>query len=87
MVKKQFNVRYNLEMQNGKTNVLPKQSRYYQSVIDAHELMPGEDFGALPPNYIIFICTNRLDSASISIYKVRKKTDSPRMAVKRQILA
>lgn len=51
------NVRYNLEMQNGKTNVLPKRSRFYQSIIDAHELKPGEDFGALPPNYIIFICT------------------------------
>ena len=55
--------RYNLEMQArnviGDTGeaLLPKRTRYYQSVIDMDMLKKGQDFDQLNPLVLIFICT------------------------------
>ena len=55
--------RYNLEMQAknviGDTGeaLLPKRTRYYQSVIDMDMLKQGENFDQLNPLVLIFICT------------------------------
>ena len=55
--------RYNLEMQAknviGDTGeaLLPKRTRYYQSVIDMDMLKKGQDFDELDPLVLIFICT------------------------------
>ena len=55
--------RYNLEMQAknviGDTGeaLLPKRTRYYQSVIDMDMLKKGENFDQLNPLVLIFICT------------------------------
>ena len=50
-------VQYDVEMQNDKERNLPKRTRYYQMELDAAALKPGEDYNALKPSYIIFICT------------------------------
>lgn len=47
---------FNLEMQGENEGNLPKRSRYHQAEMDVLSLKPGEDFNALGPNYIIFIC-------------------------------
>lgn len=50
-------VNYNIEMQNcGKAN-LPQRARFHQAEMDVAALKPGEDFKALQPGYVIFICT------------------------------
>lgn len=55
--------RYNLEMQarnvisKAGIALLPKRTRYYQSVIDMDMLKKGQDFDELNPLVLIFICT------------------------------
>ena len=55
--------RYNLEMQarnvisKAGVALLPKRTRYYQSVIDMDVLKQGENFDQLNPLVLIFICT------------------------------
>ena len=55
--------RYNLEMQarnvisKAGVALLPKRTRYYQSVIDMDMLKKGENFDQLNPLVLIFICT------------------------------
>ena len=55
--------RYNLEMQarnvisKAGVALLPKRTRYYQSVIDMDTLKQGENFDQLNPLVLIFICT------------------------------
>ena len=55
--------RYNLEMQarnvisKAGVALLPKRTRYYQSVIDMDMLKKGQDFDELNPLVLIFICT------------------------------
>ena len=55
--------RYNLEMQarnvisKAGVALLPKRTRYYQSVIDMYMLKKGENFDQLNPLVLIFICT------------------------------
>lgn len=57
------NTHYNIEMQVRdvlghvhKEQVLPKRTRYYQSIIDMDMLQKGEDYDKLPPLVMIFIC-------------------------------
>lgn len=54
--------RYNLEMQvrnsigkTGKT-ILPKRTRYYQSILDMDMLQKGQNYDELPPLALIFVC-------------------------------
>ncbi len=47
----------NVEMQNENEHNLPKRSRYHQAQMDLSSLKPGEDFNALRPIVIIFVCT------------------------------
>ena len=48
---------FDLEMQNNSDEDLPKRSRYYQSMIDRHNLLAGKLYEDLPDSYIVFICT------------------------------
>ena len=57
------NTRYNLEMQVKNTlgdatgePVLPKRTRYYQSIMDMDMLQKGQDFDELNPLVLAFIC-------------------------------
>ena len=53
----EMQVHYNMEMQNKDYKNLAKRSRYHQAEMDVSSLKPGEDFSALKPSYVIFICT------------------------------
>jgi predicted transposase/invertase (TIGR01784 family) len=48
---------YNIELQNGIYDDLPRRSRYYQDLIDIDLLDKGADYSELKNNIIIFICT------------------------------
>ena len=48
-----------IEMQttDDSPSLLPKRTRYYQSMIDQNVLAKGEDYTKLKKSYVIFICT------------------------------
>lgn len=48
---------YDVEMQNGRKEHLPKRSRYYQGMIDLNLIEKGKSYRELNPSCIIFICT------------------------------
>ncbi|MCR5226525.1 MAG: Rpn family recombination-promoting nuclease/putative transposase [Eubacterium sp.] len=48
---------YNIELQNGIIEELPKRSRYYQSMIDIELLSKGASYSDLKNNFVIVICT------------------------------
>ena len=50
-------MKYNVEAQNQNPGNLAKRSRFHQAEIDVSSLKPGDDFSALKPSYVIFICT------------------------------
>ena len=56
-VKDENSTIYNVEMQRGNHNNLPKRLRYYQGSIDLDLISKGEDYRKLAKSYIIFICT------------------------------
>lgn len=47
---------YNVEMQHGRRDGLPKRTRYYQGNIDLDLISSGEDYRKLKKSYVIFIC-------------------------------
>ena len=53
----EWNVDYNLEMQNTDEKNLPQRSRYHQAEMDLSSLKPGQDFAELKPSVIVFICS------------------------------
>ncbi len=53
----EWNVDYNLEMQNTDEKNLPQRSRYHQAEMDLSSLKPGQDFKELKPSVIVFICS------------------------------
>ncbi len=53
----EMKVQYNVEAQNQNPGNLAKRSRFHQAEIDVSSLKPGDDFSALKPSYVIFICT------------------------------
>ena len=48
---------YNVEIQTGANDNLPKRIRYYHDVLDLNLLKKSADYEALPKCYVIFICT------------------------------
>ncbi len=59
---------YNIEMQPTLRGILPKRSRYYQSMIDLNLIEKGQAYKKLNPSYIIFICTFDLFGRNRCIY-------------------
>ncbi|MBR5867668.1 MAG: PD-(D/E)XK nuclease family transposase, partial [Spirochaetaceae bacterium] len=47
---------FDIELQNS-PDLLGLRTRYYQSMLDADNLIKGEHFSELPQSFIIFICT------------------------------
>lgn len=52
----EWNVGYDLEMQNANEGNLPQRSRYHQAQMDLSSLKPGQDFKELSSSVIVFIC-------------------------------
>ena len=59
---------YNVEMQTGRDDNLPKRARYYQNTIDLDLLSAGQDYLELKGTFIIFICTFPLFGRERHIY-------------------
>ena len=53
----EMKVSYDLEMQNGHKEELPKRARFHQAEMDAMNLKPGAKFQDLPESFVVFICT------------------------------
>ena len=51
------NTSYDIELQNGIYEDLPKRSRYYQDLIDIDLIEKGRDYLELKNSIVIFICT------------------------------
>ena len=49
---------YDIEMQNKDYSEILLRSRYYQSMIDADNLLKGHIYKDLPESFVIFICKN-----------------------------
>lgn len=74
------NTHYNLEMQvrnllikQTKDPIIAKRTRYYQSILDVNMLQKGQDFDALPPSFIIFICPYDAFKDKQRIYTFKKR--------------
>lgn len=59
---------YNVEMQTGDNNNLPKRARYYQDTIDLDLISAGQDYIELKKSFVIFICTFPLFGMERHIY-------------------
>lgn len=71
---------YNLEMQvknpvgkDSHKSLLPKRTRYYQAMLDVDMLHKTQDFDALAPTYIIFICLFDFLEDAQRIYTFKKR--------------
>ena len=53
---KDGNTFYDVEIQNRNENNLGKRTRYYQSMIDADNLLKGEKYSKLKRSVIVFLC-------------------------------
>ena len=74
------NTRYNLEMQVKNTlgdttgePVLPKRTRYYQSIMDMDMLQKGQDFDELNPLVLVFICAFNFFNEGRYIYTFKSR--------------
>lgn len=50
--------RFDIEMQLITNPEISKRSRYYSSMMDANELLKGQDYDQLSDSYVVFICLN-----------------------------
>ena len=64
---------YGVEMQVGSRKDLPERSRYYQASADMESLAPGEEYGKLKDQYIIFICPFDPFGTNMLVYTVTNK--------------
>ena len=74
------NTRYNLEMQVKNTlgeatgeSLLPKRTRYYQSIMDMDMLQKGQDFDELNPLVLVFICAFDLFGEGRYVYTFKSR--------------
>ncbi len=59
---------YDLEIQTSKLSLIPKRSRYYQSMIDIDILSHGQQYDRLKKSFIIFFCTDDPFEKHLPIY-------------------
>lgn len=64
-----------IEMQNWHYDALGMRTRFYQSLIDADNLLAGMDYKNLPESIIIFICTTDPFNDGLQRYTFRTKCD------------
>ena len=65
---------FDIELQNS-PDLLGLRTRYYQSMVDADNLIKGEHFSGLPQSFIIFICTQDPFNNDLPIYTFRNHCD------------
>ena len=64
---------YNVEIQTGANDNLPKRIRYYHDVLDLNLLKKSADYEALPKCYVIFICTFDFFEKSRYMYTFKRQ--------------
>ncbi len=55
-VRDESGTHFDIDMQVAREEDLPKRSRYYHRMLDAHQLREGDGYGSLKESYVIFIC-------------------------------
>ncbi len=78
-VKDESNTHYDIDMQVEQDEDLPKRSRYYHRMLDAHQLRKDEPYKNLAESYVIFICNEKLPiekDLPVYYYEYRCKDDS-----------
>ncbi len=64
---------YNVEVQRADKGADRKRARYHSSILDAHLLKPGDDFGDLPETFVIFITENDVIGDGLPIYSIERQ--------------
>lgn len=68
--------RYNIEIQKGNLDNIPKRARYHSAILDTRGgLKPGEDFDKLIDNIVIFICSDDILEKGKAVYVFNRMTD------------
>ena len=62
--------KFNVEIQNAKSEASPKRVRYYQGIIDIDSLPKGANYKNLPETYIIFVLENDPYGAGLPLYHI-----------------
>ena len=60
---------YNIEMESFRRLYTSRRERFYQSVIDRHNLDRGDHYSLLPESYIIFICNFDPFERGLAVYE------------------
>lgn len=63
---------FNIEIQRQNKGAAAKRARYNSSMLDANNLLPGEDFDSLPETYIIFITERDVLKLNEPIYFIER---------------
>lgn len=64
---------YNVEIQRADNGADRKRARYHSSILDAHLLQPGDDFGDLPETFVIFITENDVLGDGLPLYTIDRQ--------------
>lgn len=66
---------YNVEVQQSDKGADRKRARYHSSILDAHQLRLGDDFGDLPETFVIFITENDVIGKGKPLYRIERKIE------------
>ncbi|MGN1110731.1 MAG: Rpn family recombination-promoting nuclease/putative transposase [Oscillospiraceae bacterium] len=66
---------YNVEVQRDNDGAEPRRARYNSSLLDANALNAGEEVGALPETYVIFITEHDVLKGGKPIYTINRTID------------
>lgn len=67
------NVFYDIEIQREDKGAGAKRARYHSALLDANGLLSkGEDYSALPPTYVIFICERDIRGLGRPLYRYER---------------
>ena len=64
---------YNCEVENTSSRTIPERARYNGSLMDASELIKGEDWDKLPDTYVIMITKSDVLGGNKPIYHIEKR--------------
>ena len=62
-----------MEVQRADQGADRKRARYHSSILDAHLLQPGDDFGDLPETFVIFITETDVIGEGLPLYTIDRQ--------------
>lgn len=69
------NNEFDIEIQRSDKGADRKRARYHSSMMDAHMLRPGDDFGTLRENYVIFLTENDILGKGKPLYRIERRIE------------